>query len=227
MIVNNPYSPIFVTGIQRSGSTIVANVLRVCGAYPGLTSTMMENVYLMDYVDNYYNSIHKDPRGQFPLPDPTDLPHASKWKDDINKLWERQAYRRKKGPWLYKGSRICQTWPVWYSAFPEGRYIIVRRRTGDVLNSCKKTAYMNAFEREDVQSQINVSSVDEGWLWWVHEQEKRQQELIDTQANHMIIWPDRILEGDYTQMKKMVEWVGLKWTDRAIEILDNALKGGK
>jgi hypothetical protein len=67
----------------------------------------------------------------------------------IPKWWKRGSvihYRfsgYKQGiPWMYKDTKMCQMWPVWNFAFPNARWIIVRRRTGDITQSCVKTAFM-------------------------------------------------------------------------------------
>jgi hypothetical protein len=106
------------------------------------------------------------------------------------------------------------TWPLWNISFPDAKWIIVRRRTGDVIQSCMKTGYMKAFKDEA------------GWLGMVQEYEKRFLEMIAEKIDYRIIWPERMVDGDYTQIYEMCEWLGLKWDNDAIKHVDRLLWKG-
>ena len=49
--MNYTNSPIFVTGIERSGATLIAQIIEQAGAFPGKTTPMMENIGLKKLVD--------------------------------------------------------------------------------------------------------------------------------------------------------------------------------
>jgi hypothetical protein len=202
--------PIFVTGIERSGTSIVARILRMCGAFTGETTEMQENVNIKILVDNLYKSMGANPNGQQPMPNVEKLYIPIEWKRDVFTQLENHGYTDGK-LWMYKSSRICQIWPVWYYAFPNARWIIVRRRTGDIIQSCLKTKFMTAFNDK------------EGWRWWVHEHEKRFVEMMEAGLNCKVIWPERMVTGDYQQIYEMLEWVGLKWNPKVVEEIDPLL----
>jgi hypothetical protein len=119
----------------------------------------------------------------------------------------------KDGAWMFKDSRIALTWPLWNISFPDAKWIIVRRRTGDIIQSCMKTGYMKAYKDE------------EGWLGMVQEYEKKFIEIVAEKIDHRIIWPERMVDGDYGQFYEMCEWLGLKPTDKAMESLKTLLWG--
>lgn len=131
------YSPVFVTGVERSGSSIVARVLALCGAFTGKTTEMMENDQLRKLISDYYEFIGADVKGQFPLPNTKELFIPTNWKDKVVARLNLEVVKRKEGQlWMVKGSRLCQIWPVWHYAFPNAKWIIVRRKTGDIIDSC-------------------------------------------------------------------------------------------
>lgn len=207
-------SPIFVTGIERSGSSIIARIMNHCGAFTGSVTDMYENIQIKKLLDSYYDSLGVDKRGQWPLPDPKKLIIPTNWKQKIEDTLINKSYNGTT-PWMLKGSRICQTWPIWHYAFPNARWIIVRRRPGDVVNSCLKTGYMKAFK------------TPEEWLNWIHVHEKIFVEMIQAGVNCKQIWPERMVYGDYQQVRETVDWVELKWDENLIDIIEPLMWNSK
>jgi hypothetical protein len=191
-------TPVFVTGIER------------CGAFTGDVSHMQENLLMKQLVTNYYKSVHADTKGQFPLPDTNELLIPSDWKIKVLDILKTEQYRPSE-LWMYKESRICQIWPIWNYAFPDAKWIIVRRRTGDIIESCLKTGYMTAYNDK------------EGWLTWVHQHEKLFVEMIETGLNCKVVWPERMVSGDYKQMYEMIDWLGLDWNDKIVSLVEPML----
>ena len=223
-------NPIFVTGVERSGSSLIARILDMCGAFSGKTTSMCENALLKAFTDTYYRQMGIDTRGQFPLPNTQQMLIPGDWKERVFGLLGSEDYDENT-PWMYKGSRIAQIWPVWNYAFPNAKWIVVRRRTGDVIESCLKTGFMNVYADKQVQKIIGVQDEREGWLWWVHQQEQEFRDMIETGLNVKVIWPERMLDGNFEQIHEMLEWVGLPWNPGIISLLNYTLikdnKNGK
>lgn len=215
-------SPIFITGIERSGSSLIARIVSMCNGWTGGVTEMYENIKIKEIVDNYYVANSLDKRGQFPLPKTDELLIPSNWKRSIEDILIKERFEGE-STWVYKNSRISQIWPVWNHAYPNAKWIIVRRRTGDIVSSCMKTAYMSAFKDKAIQKVIGVDNEQDGWLWWIHEHEKLFTEMIETGLNCKIIWPERMVNGDYSQIFEMLEWLGLKWDDSIIKTIDPLL----
>jgi hypothetical protein len=87
---------------------------------------------------------------------------------------------------------------MWNNVYPDAKWIIVRRRTGDIIYSCMHTAYMNAYNNK------------EGWKSWVHKYEDKFVEMIQAGLNCKVIWPERMVGGDFTQLYETIEWLGLE-----------------
>jgi len=217
-------APILITGCARSGTSMVAGIINMCGAFGGDMSGpnhnnakgMFENACIRNtIVKPYYQKLGVDKLGQFPLPTPENLIIPAGWKDQVEGVIEQEGYEG--GEWMYKGAKMCQHWPVWDYSFPDAKWIIVRRKTGDIINSCMRTGFMRAFVRSGNQKAVDVKNEHDGWLWWVHQHEDRFREMLKAALNCMIIWPDRMVDGDFTQIEEMIEWLGLEWKEEEVK----------
>jgi hypothetical protein len=216
--------PILITGCARSGTSMIAGIINICGAFGGDMSGpnknnakgMFENAAIRNsIVKPYYLSMGVDKLGQFPLPDISNLRPLEDLKKRVEAVIMREGYAD--GPWMYKGAKMCQHWPVWNEAFPEAKWVIVRRRTPDIINSCLRTGFMRAFNLSQNQKAVGARNTYEGWLWWVHQHEKRFEEMIMAGLPTMQVWPERMVEGDYRQVREMVGWLGLEWKEKEVK----------
>jgi hypothetical protein len=199
-------APIFVTGIPRSGTTMIARVINSCGVFVGSGATSKNCMFQNRYIDQllvkpYMERMGGDPKGQFPLPNIDEITIPLNWRQKVENIMKAEHYVR--GPWMYKDTKMPLIWKLWHNAFPNAKWVIVRRRTGDVIQSCFKTNYMNAYEDE------------EGWLGWVHEYEKRFEEMVKAGVDLKVIWPERMNNGDFQQLYDIITWLGLEWKEEA------------
>ena len=196
-------SPILITGAARSGTSMIAGIIDICGAFGGITSPanqynakgMFENVKIRDIDREYLTMIGADPMGQSPLPEQHKILIPADWKDRVDKAIIEDGYPG--GPWYYKGARSCMIWKVWHHAYPDAKWVIVRRRTADIVESCMKTGFMSAYDNE------------QDWIKWVHYHEDRFIEMIRAGLNVKIVWPERVVKGNYEQLAELIEWLGL------------------
>lgn len=210
--------PILITGCARSGTSMVAGVINICGAFGGDMAGpnknnqkgMFENTKIRNtIVKPFYKDLGVDQMGQYPLPDLNNLPIPTNWRRRVESVIMDHGYTE--GAWMYKGAKMCQHWPVWDYAFPKAKWIIVRRNTADIIKSCQRTGFMRAFKNVHNQNAVHVSSEWDGWKWWVHQHLDRFREMINHGLNTHVVWPERMVDGDYSQIKDMIEWLGLEW----------------
>lgn len=223
--------PILITGAPRSGTSMIAGIIHICGAFKGDTSGpnknnqkgMYENAQIRNgIVKPYLREIGVDPKGQFPLPDPHKIPIPNDLRVRVETVMKREGY--KGGPWMYKGAKMALTWPMWHYAFPDAKWIIVRRKTSDIINSCMNTGFMNAFSKQENQLAVGAEEERGGWLWWVHQHHNRFIEMFTEGLNAQVVWPERLVKANYEQMKKTVEWLGLEWKgDKVAEFIEPKL----
>jgi len=210
--------PVFITGVERSGSSLITKILDICGVFKGNTSTMYENIEVRTKLASYIAQNINN--GEF-IPNIQQLNIPVDWRKKIDDILGQEGY--KNGLWFLKGAQLAQTWPVWNYAYPNARWLIVRRRTGDIIQSCIKTGYMRIFKDEANLQAIGVGSEEEGWKWWVHQYEKAFVGMIEAGLDCKIIWPERMVRGDYQQVYETLEWLGLKWSSKIVEIIDPML----
>ena len=222
--------PILVTGAARSGTSMVAGSINLCGAFGGVLvghniynrKGMYENARIREAITKpYLRKLGADPLGQYPLPDVTTLPIPNDWRIRVEQVIRDEGYSG--GPWYYKGAKMTLFWPVWDHAFPNAKWIVVRRRSGDIANSCMNTGFMRAFRDRKFQLAVGVGNERDGWLWWVRMHEKRFAEMIEEGLNIKIVWPERMVNGDYQQLYEAIEWLGLKWNSEVLSFIDPKL----
>ena len=194
-------NPILITGIPRSGATMIAATINMCGAFAGEMSK--RGMYSNDKIREELALLQEVTSGI----DEKWIP--VNWKREIEDILISQGY--KKGMWMYKDSNLSKTWKIWNYAYPNAKWVIVRRRTGDIIQSCMKTGYMTEH------------STEAGWLTMVHEYEAKFVEMIIEGLNCKIIWPERMVQGNYEQLYELCEWLGLKWNPDALKYIDSLL----
>lgn len=211
MSEGNFNEPILITGCARSGTSLTAGIVHLCGAWGGEMrgpnqynpKGMFENAAIVNELSKpYLSSIGADPMGQKPLPDTENVPIVQDWHLAVLMRLKDQGYNGEK--WFYKGAKMCLFWPVWHAAFPHAKWIIVRRDANQIADSCMRTPFMRAHRHR------------EGWLEWVREHEIRFEQMRENIPNLIEVWPSGILE-DYTLASRMTDWCGLKWNASAVQ----------
>ncbi len=228
-------SPIIVTGCPRSGTSIIAGMLGLCGAFTGKTPqpvkgesrSMGENKRIFTQaVLPYLLDVEIDPTGQWPI-QYNDIPNMPPEICRQQVSTALHMYKYIDGPWLYKSNVASIMWKVWNEAFPNAKWIIVRRRTGDIVSSCMSTSYMQAFKDQENIEAIGTSTEQEAWIKWVRLYETFFIDMITAGLNCKIVWPERFIQGDYEQLHEIIDWVGLQWKPVVIDYINPKLwKGG-
>lgn len=220
--------PILITGAARSGTSLTAGLINICGAFGGDMAGpnihnqkgMFENNEIRStMVKPYLKSIDCDPLGQKPLPNVRQIfdvteEQANSWASRVSKIMRAQGY--KNGPWFYKGAKSCLYWYLWHRAYPEAKWIVVRRDISDISRSCMQTSFMRAYR--DVI----------GWERWVETHEQRFRQMKTAGLQVMEVWPKRMIDGNFTEMEKVIDWLGLEWKDSLVRaFVEPALYGRK
>jgi len=217
-------SPILITGAARSGTSMIGASVNLCGAWKGDTvgnsrwnaKGMYENHALRErIVKPILRGMGVDPRGQYPLPITDNVLIPQKFRDSVLNEIKKQGWTPNQ-PWMYKCAKMSLIWPVWQYAFPNSKWIIVRRKTSDIVNSCRRTGFMTEFAHEGTQRKVGVDSEEDGWKWWVNQHEDKFIEIINAGINAKVVWPERMIHADYQQMKEAIEWLGLEWNMKAV-----------
>ncbi len=212
----NKTNPILITGIPRSGTSLVAGIIDICGAYGGEMigacaankKGMFENRTIRDDICKpYLSSIGADVKGQDPLPDMSKMQELkygfiSNWR---KRVLSATGIDDETQVWFYKGAKMCLMWPVWHLAFPEARWIVVRRNSEKIIDSCLRTPFMNAYKTR------------ENWQKWVDVHLERFQEMKENNLKIFEIDSNGVVNGDFEQIKLFIQNSGLIWKEKEIQ----------
>lgn len=207
-------APIFITGLPRSGTSLVASCFALCGAWVGETDGPSpynqkgncENRKLREGLLKPYLSLQlADPQGQHPLPpvNQAALLPGPVWRDKVLNVIKRQGYRG--GIWAYKDAKLALCWKQWQAAFPEARWIVVRRDAEAITDSAlaaEPIARRWQFDRNKVRM-------------WVEAYHKHL--TVGQEADTYYIWPQQLLDGDYLTLHRAIEACGLEWRQNIIK----------
>lgn len=165
---------IIVTGAARSGTSLTTRILQAHGCHLGSTvNGLYENTDVRDgVVKRYLRSIGADPLGQSILPDTDNLAYVPGWRKTVER-----HFRAFPKPWAYKCAKATLIWPVWHEAFPDAKWIIVRRNKRSIAASCLRSGFMCHYR--DIA----------GWEWWVEEHEKRFDAMKAAGLDIVEVWP--------------------------------------
>lgn len=200
---------------------MVAGIIQICGAQGGYVTKMYENKQIREHVVKpYLSKVNIDSNGHYPLlpspsfhTSPAGLFQIWNWSGLVNTILRSQNVV---GQWYYKDSRICLTWRHWYNSYPEAQWVLVKRRSEDIVESCMKTGHMKAFLIPEVQRAIGVNTPQEGWDWMV--QYYNQLMLTMNEELHcLIVTPEKMAQGDFSEMRKVIETLGLEWKEKEIQ----------
>jgi len=203
----NMPDPIIITGAARSGTSMIAEIINTCGAFGGDTGGkhrnnkhgMFENLQVRKLLEKpYLSKIGADPKAQYPLPATSSLWIPRDWRCTVHDIMLDEGYPGS-GPWFVKSPKICLIWPVWAYAFPQAKWIIVRRRDEDIIKSCIHTGFMNYYQDES------------GWQNWLNTHKQKFWEMIEAELNIRMIWPEKLVYGDYGGIMETIDWLGLNW----------------
>lgn len=216
-MINKP--PILITGIPRSGTSMVTGIIYLSGAFVGDTykgnrfnpKGMFENKIIQtELIKPYLKNRGYDPKGQSILPDTNNLDTPNNWKYLVEKAFINQGYLD--GEWAIKGAKIALMWNVWNNAFPDAKWIIVRRNEDNIINSCLRTSFMNAFNNY------------KDWEKWINQYKNYFKEMYENNLNIYEINSDKIISGDYGQLIQVVNLLNLNYNENEIkDFVDNNL----
>lgn len=205
-------SPILITGCARSGTSMTAGIIERCGAFGGNTlmgngaanrKGFYENLEIREKVMKPYLILNgADPKGQKPLPDPDRLIPLSNLGPKIESMMMYQGYED--GPWYYKGAKMTLIWRTWHRAFPTAKWVVVRRKDEDIINSCLHTHFMSAYKDEA------------GWQSWVNHHKMCFKQMKEAGLDIHEVWPADFVYGDISVIKQTVKDIGLTWDDEAV-----------
>ena len=209
--------PIIVVGCARSGTSMTAGMLSICGAFGGemygpsdaAQRGMFENIRIRNQVVKpYLKKIGVDPMGQKPLTNNRQVfevsqPEIDKWRREVLGVMTLEGLELD-SPWFIKCTKSAHIWYIWHKAFPKAQWIIVHRNHSDNIRSCLLTRFMRAYKDK------------EGWQKWIDAHEKRFAEMATAGLEIVDFYPSRLCAGDFGYARSMIEYLGLTWQEKMV-----------
>jgi hypothetical protein len=201
--------PVFIVGLPRSGTSLVAGLMHEFGGWVGKTVSgtgenpkgFFENDELRAKVLwPTLRTVDGDTAGVMKLP-PVDVDRVLKYPVDgrkmplrprIQQIIESQGYNSKQR-WIYKAPKITLLWRMFDRAFPNADWIIVRRKRDGFVKSCIKTSFMGQHSKDP-----------RFWNALADEYDVRLDQLAASVKNVYEIQTEDILNGDTADLKSMV-----------------------
>jgi hypothetical protein len=206
-------TPIFVTGVPRSGTSMVTGLLGLCGLWLGHTVPgggenirgFFENVILRERVQKeILRRARFDPLGVRLLPPPTWHPAVRNLRDIVATALAAQQYDGRQA-WGFKDAKLTLTWRAWHEHFPRARWIIVRRSSEEIVASCLRTNFMKQHSSEPAF-----------WRQFVTEYLERLASLQQAVGWSRPIEAADLAFGRFHALEGLVGELGLTWRSDAI-----------
>jgi hypothetical protein len=112
-------------------------------------------------------------------------------------IWD-QGYSG--GPWLYAGPEALLAWPIIRQAFPDARWVVVRKDKGVLLKRLREQA---SFLQKDTRMGDPLK--------WVRLYESRIDQVKRVEKVQEF-WPNRVFsKGDMVHIRDMAKFLSLPW----------------
>ena len=207
-------SPIFVTGLPRSGTSMVAGCLHRCGFWVGDTVPggignprgFYENTKIREtIIKPILVALGCDPLGVKKLPQFKGEPRANGLVDAIQLILQKEGYKQNQ-QWLYKDAKLSLLWPYFINAFPNARWVIVKRNPEHVIDSCLHTHFMAHHSKSRLF-----------WHTFVREYQQRLNQLKHSGAQVYSISADKLIRGKYSGLQRLTQELGVEYNHSRIQ----------
>lgn len=211
-------SPILITGVPRSRTSMVAGCFASLGAWTGQTvgptkdnpKGFFENLRIReDIIKPYLTNKGHDRLGQINLPSIRnhvsidEYEESPKIRNKIELILQNQEYQSNT-PWIIKDAKLALIWSFWSVLYPNATWVLVRRDPKQIASSCLKTSFMR----------VHNSLIS--WESWVKNYEKRFDGLKQHCKVYEIFSQD-IIDRNYNSLEATVKSVNLEWDKDKID----------
>ncbi len=205
----NVDGPVLITGVPRSGTSMISNCLHQAGLWMGPTIRpngdnprgFFENREIRETILKPNLKVAgADPLGVHRLPDLGRLAPDPKLRERILEVFSQQGHDGH-SRWGYKEPKLSLVWPLWAEAFPDATWVIVDRDIEAIVKSCLNTGFM-----------AKHSCDGEFWRTFASRYRERLDILADTVPNVVRISSDAVVAGDYEALRSLVARLDMDWS---------------
>lgn len=152
------YEPILIASAPRCGSSLLSYILSSEGVQCGETKQgdvfnpngYFENLQIRELVIRHLhkNDVHKLGKRYQPVNLEFTKEDVDAFRSNVIASMKSQGVDVTK-PWLFKDPKIALVWKLFAQAFPNAKWILLYRRVNDILDSYKRTKFMDAYTDTD------------------------------------------------------------------------------
>lgn len=204
-------APILIVGAPRAGSSMTAAFASACGAFGGNIPHLdeprkcwYENAVIKTRFASHLRRLGIDPTTFSEEPKACDATHSAPWIEDWLVVEMMSQGLTEAMEWYVKSNRILYFWPEMARAFPEAKWLLVRRNPQLVAYSCVQTWYMKG-----------RTTVEE-WMALAKACDATMNDIQDSVSHSVDIWPTT--KGDLAQTKAAFARFGLEWNEKAEQL---------
>lgn len=224
--------PIIITGTPRSGIWLLAGAFEAAQAFGGTLDWKGkqpgdgENIEIRDRLERpLLEGIGCEPRGYGMLPSVNRIKGlacnerfrlTSIWRETVDNIFTAQGCPD--GAVRFIASRVaCLLWPLWHAAFPEARWIIVRRDDADIINSCKATGFIESYRTAGescrrVRTEKELRLLIDGY-------QERFGQMEHAALSLQEFWPQQLFDGKLDSLRIVLEANDLGWRPEVAEFV--------
>lgn len=212
-MANHFKTPVFVLGLPRSGTSMLAGALARCGAWSGTTIPatddnprgFYEHAIIREQVTKaILRQLNCDPLGVKRLP-PVDIDlKIPTLAQVLKKIIEKDGYRNSR-PWFYKDAKLSLVWPLFADAFPKARWVYVKRDTESFVNSCLRTQFMHQHSKDPAF-----------WQAFAQQYMNRIERLKASGASVYEISTPPLIGGDFADLQRLIAQLGLRYNEERL-----------
>ena len=129
------------------------------------------------------------------------------WRRLVERILDEQSPGAEQH--FYCSTLTALLWPIWLRAFPEAKWLFVRRHRAEILNSCLQTSWMDGYPDAA------------GWNGWIDHYERCFDSIAERAAS-VSIWPHAMKgkEQGMAEMESVLTSLGLEWDrDRVYDLI--------
>ena len=205
--------PIIVTGMPRSGLSLVAGFLAACGAWVppaparGRMPRYLNHEILIRVTRPIFRGLKASASGFGAIPKTEEFVEivdevAPTMRREVRRIVKEQGLGE--APWIYRSSDAVVAWPLWLRAFPKAVWVIVRRPIPAVIASCRKTGYTRGPRDE------------ERWWEWAEAYRRKFDEIVVSNATIVDVHPLLWFSGNLSAPTALLDSVGIDASEERI-----------
>lgn len=165
-----------------------------------------EHSYLREYgVKRILASAGYDPLGVRRLPPELFNPTLPRFTERVHDILSQDGYSGEQ-TWLYKDAKLSLLWALFAHHFPDARWVIVRRDTEKIIDSCLRTSFMKQHSTERSY-----------WKKFVRNYHERLSLLVESDNRTFEISSEAVAKGDFGELESIVKALGLNFRGQAIQ----------